>query len=188
MSIRTRCLLLAGLALLATLAFAQRRRRDALTDAETDQLREVAVEPERRIKLFVKFARARMEAIEQVRSDAKFAEGRGKRLHDLLEDLSAIVDEMDQNIDEYDRQKADLRKALKEVVEADSEMQLKLRAIKEGAASDDKLAREAQDYKFILDDATESVNSSADTARETLQQEVEDFAKKDKEDKAKKKK
>src|SRR5258708_7386060 len=163
MSLHTKCLLLAALTLLSTLAAAQTRRRDALTDAETDQLREVAIEPEKRIRLFVKFARARMEAIEQVRSDPKFAEGRGKRLHDLLEDVSAIVDEMDQNIEEYDRQKADLRKALKEVVEADSELQLKLRAIKEGAASDAKLAREARDYKFILDDASESVNTSADT-------------------------
>src|SRR5438445_9282603 len=102
MSFRIRCVLLVALTLLSTLAFAQRRRRDALTDAETDQLREVAIEPEKRIKLFVKFARARMEAIEQVRSDPKFAEGRGKRLHDLLEDLSAVVDEMDQNIEEYD--------------------------------------------------------------------------------------
>src|SRR5260370_11945934 len=110
-------------------------RRDPLTDAETEQLREVAMEAEPRLKLYIKFARARMVAIEQIRSDPKFAEERGKRIHDLLEDLGNIVDEMDNNVATYDRQKADLRKPLKEIIEADSEFQGKLRALKEAPAS-----------------------------------------------------
>lgn len=183
---RTRLAIFALLVLAVTLAPAQRRRRDPLTDPETDQLREVAVEPEKRLKLYVKFARARMAAIEQLRSDPKFAEDRGQRLHDLLEDLGAIVDEMDRNVDEYDRQKQDLRKPLKDVIEADSEFQLKLRAIKD-AAAEPALAREARDYKFVLDDTIESVNASADAARETLQTEIEEFKKKKDKDAAEQK-
>ena len=174
---RTRAIFFFVLVLAVTLAPGQRRRRDPLTDAETDELREVAQEGDKRLKLYAKFVRARMVAIEQVRSDPKFAEDRGKRLHDLLEDLGAIVDEMDQNVDTYDKQKADLRKPLKDVVEMDSDLQLKLRAIKESAA-DPKLAPEAREYKFVLDDAMESVNASAESARETLQAENEEFAKK----------
>ncbi|HUR37616.1 MAG TPA: hypothetical protein VM009_07345, partial [Terriglobales bacterium] len=48
-----------------------RGRRDPLTETEVDQLREVTQEPIKRIKLIVKFARARMLAMEQLRSDPK---------------------------------------------------------------------------------------------------------------------
>ena len=53
--------------LLVVVASAQRRHRDPLTDAEADQMREVAQEPEKRLKLIIKFAQARLQAIEQLR-------------------------------------------------------------------------------------------------------------------------
>ncbi|MBV9087996.1 MAG: hypothetical protein JOY79_10960, partial [Acidobacteriaceae bacterium] len=80
------------------LAAAQRRRRDPLTVPETDQLREVAPEPEKKLKLYVTFAQARLVAIEQMRKDPKFEGDRGRRIHDLLEDFTNIIDEMDTNI------------------------------------------------------------------------------------------
>jgi hypothetical protein len=163
-------------------------RRDPLTDAETEQLREVATEAPERLKLYVKFARARMVAIEQMRADPKFAAERGKRIHDLLEDLGNIVDEMDNNVSTYDRQKADLRKPLKEIIEADSEFQGKLRALKEAPATDPTAVKEQRDYSFVLDDTTESVNSSAETAREVLDAQNEAFAKAKEAEKDKKKK
>ena len=163
-------------------------RRDPLTDAETEQLREVAMDAEPRLKLYIKFARARVVAIEQIRSDPKFAEERGKRIHDLLEDLGNIVDEMDNNIATYDRQKADLRKPLKEIIEADSEFQGKLRALKEAPATDPAAVKDQRDYSFVLDDATESVNSSAESAREILDAQNEAFAKAKDAEKNKKKK
>lgn len=167
--------MMVSLLLMALLpAWAQRRQHDPLSDMETDQLRDVAQEPEKRIKLFVKFVRARMAAIDQIRSDPKFADDRGGKLHDLLEDLSNLVDEMDDNVSTYDKQKADLRKALKDVVELDSEMQLKLRAIKETADADAKASRE---YNFVLQDAIESVSASGDSARQTLEDETEEFKK-----------
>ena len=39
---------------------ASAKRRDPLTEAETDQLREVAMEPYNRIKLMIKFTEARL--------------------------------------------------------------------------------------------------------------------------------
>jgi hypothetical protein len=163
-------------------------RRDPLTDAETEQLREVATEAAPRLKLYIKFARARMVAIEQMRADPKFAAERGKRIHDLLEDLGQIIDEMDNNITTYDKQRADLRKPLKEVIEADTEFQGKLRALKEAPASDPTATKDQRDYSFVLDDTTESVNASAETAREVLDAQNEAFAKAKEEEKNKKKK
>jgi hypothetical protein len=169
--------------LLVALPLAGQRRRDPLTDAETDQLREVADQPEARVKLWAKFVRARMAALDQIRSDPKFAAERGQRTHDLLEDLAGMIDEMDDNIDNYARQKSDIRKGLKEVVEMESELQLKLRGILE--TTDPAAQKELGEYKFVLQNAVESVNQSAANTRDTLQEQNEQFAKKKDEKKKK---
>lgn len=152
-----------------TMASAQVHRRDPLTSAESDQLREVSMEPEKKLPLYVQFARARMAAIEQLRSDPRFAEGRGQKVHDLLEDFKNIVDEMDRNMDSFADQKLDFRKALKVIIPADNEFQLKLRTLKE-AASDPSSAAEAKAYSFVLLDATDAVDGDLDNARELLDQ------------------
>jgi methyl-accepting chemotaxis protein len=158
---------------------AQVHERDPLNEKEVDQLRETAVEPEKRLKLMVEFTRARMTALEQLRSDAKQAKDRGQRIHDLLEDIGTLVDEIDDNVENYDERSADLRKPLKEIVQMDSEFQTKLRDLK-NAADDPKNAAEASDYTFALQDAMESVNQSAETSRKTLEEQNAKFAKKKK--------
>lgn len=156
--------------LLAVAGAAQRRlHHDPLTDAEADQMREVAQEPEKRLKLVVKFAQARMQAIEQLRGDPKLAEGRGKQIHDLLQDFTELVDEIGDNEDMYARQKADISKPLGQVIIALSDFQLKLRALKE-AAADPKNAAEARQYEFSLQDAVEAVDSAEKDSRDLLDQ------------------
>lgn len=155
--------------LLVVAASAQRRHRDPLTDAEADQMREVAQEPEKRIKLITKFAQARLQAIEQLRGDPKMAEGRGPQIHDLLEDFTQLVDEIGDNVDMYARRKSDISKALEHVITADTEFQLRLRALKE-AANDPKMAQEAKAYGFVLQDAMDAVDSSEQDTRTLLDQ------------------
>jgi hypothetical protein len=156
------------LTLLLSVGAAAQSRRDPLTEAEVDQLREVTQEPVRRIKLLIKFGRARMLAIEQLRADPKLAGTRGKQVHDLMEDFEKLVDELDRNIDMYSRQKSDLRKPLKEVIEAYTEWQLKLRAIKATDLADAKLAAEMKEIEFPLDSAVDTVNAGLDMARELM--------------------
>ena len=62
----------------------QTRSRDPLTSLEVDQLREAAQNPPERLKVWMKFARARMTAIDQLRGDPKLAQDRGQRIHDLV--------------------------------------------------------------------------------------------------------
>jgi hypothetical protein len=152
--------------------------RDPLTDAEADQLRETAIEPEKRLKLMVEFTKARMTSLEQVRTDPK-AKDRGKRMHDLLEDISTLVDEIDDNVDDYNERSADLRKPLKQVVEMDSDFQTKLHELK-NTENDPKNIDEASDYKFALDDAIESIDQSATANRKLLDEQNVKFAKKKK--------
>ncbi|PYX90993.1 MAG: hypothetical protein DMG67_11615 [Acidobacteria bacterium] len=147
-----------------------RVRRDPLTADEIDQLREQAQEPVNRLRLYIKFARARMVAIEQLRSDPKLAAGRGEKVHDLLEDFTNIVDEIDDNMDNYSEHGADIRKPLKELIEAEADWQLRLRTLKDAIAKDPQTAKEAHDYTFTLDTALDSVNDSADSVRKTLEE------------------
>src|SRR5205085_6392933 len=93
--------------LFCSLARAQ-HKRDPLTEPEVDQLRETAQEPDKRLKLMVKFARARMLAIDQLRSDPKLAQGRGEKIHELLEDFMNLVDEIDDNVDNYSGKQSDI--------------------------------------------------------------------------------
>jgi len=165
--------LTAVICLVAGMVLAQGKvRRDPLTDAETDQLRETKELPPQRIKLLVKFARTRLLAIDQLRSDPKLAEDRGQRIHDLLEDFTNIIDELGDNLDMYEDQKADLRKPLKEVIQAASEFQLKLRALKE--SSDPAAAREQKEYEFALLNAIDAVNANADDARSLLEKQSQE--------------
>ncbi|HVP42329.1 MAG TPA: hypothetical protein VMS96_02795 [Terriglobales bacterium] len=155
--------------LLVVVVSAQRRRRDPLTDAEADQMREVAQEPEKRIKLVIKFAQARLQAIEQLRGDPKMAKGRGKQIHDLLEDFTTLVDELGDNVEMYARRKDDIHKAVGQVIATDSEFQLQLRALKD-AAADPKTAQEAKDYEFALQNAIDAVDANLQDSRDLLQQ------------------
>ena len=166
---------------------AQLGGREPLNEKEIDELREVAQEPEKRLKLMVAFARARLATIEQLRGDPRFAADRGSRVHDLLEDFTKLVDEMGDNIDDYVDRKEDLRKALKFVIEGDTEFQLKLRTLKEqGPGVGAKAGSETGDYTFVLQNAIEAVNLGLDDARKLLDEQEAAF--KEAKEKAKKKK
>ncbi len=123
------CFLMAWLAAFAAHAAAQ--KRDPLNDKEIDEMRESADYPDKRLENMVKFTRARIAAIEQLQANAQTAKDRPMQVHDLLEDFTALLDEIEDNLDMYGSHKADMRKGLTLLIEADSEWQLKLRRLKE---------------------------------------------------------
>ena len=170
--------------LLLTIA-ASARRRDPLNEAEADQLREVAQEPGKRLKLYIKFAEARLTSIDELRADTKQANGRGRKIHDLLEDFTAILDEINSNLDMYQGRpltkddRKEFHKGLKEVLEADDRFDAKLKTLKTATESDSQSRVEAQDYRFVLQDADEALKSSMEIAREYSEESpAEDKAKK----------
>lgn len=153
------------LSFLATAVVAQRRDRDPLTEKEVDEMREAADYPNKRLELMVSFTRARIAIIDQLRADPTAAATRPKQIHNLLEDFILLLDETDDNIDMYASHKSDMRKGLKLLIEADSEWQLKLRQLKEQSPPD-----ELSQYSFALINAIDTVNDSAQNARETLEE------------------
>ncbi len=167
-----RLLWMASLALVMATPMAAQHRRDPLNSNEIDQLRDAMLDPETRLKLYVKFSRERIAALEKIRSDPK-ASDRAGQTRDLLTDFLAIYDELNDNIDMYVDRKDDIRKPLKLIIEADTEFQAQLRAIKSAANTD---AADSKRYEFVLSNAIDTVDSSADDHRKTIG-EVEEYMK-----------
>ena len=156
---------------------AGQKRRDPLTPAEVDQLRENAQEPHKRLKLFTQFAKARLIAIEQLRGDPKLAKERGKQLHSLIEDFDFIANELSDNLDMYDRQRHDLRKPLKEIIEGYTDWQLRLRTLKEAYVADPKMLDEYKQVEFVLDSAIDTVNAGLEDSRAVMDDHVARYEK-----------
>jgi len=154
--------------LLAAAAWAQ-RHRDPFTQPEIDQIRDASWEPQLRLPLYLQFARARLVALEQMRSDPKTAD-RPQQTHDRLDDFLLIYDELNDNIDTYVDRKDDIRKPLKLIVDADTEFQAKLRALKDAA---DVPAEESRKYEFVLSSALDTLDTSAEDHRKLLTEQEE---------------
>jgi len=167
------------LLLLATSAgFAQQGRRDPLNDLEVDKLRDSAQEPEIRLKLYIEFARTRLDKVQQLHADPK-AENRDEKTKAALQDFVDIYDELQDNVDTFADRKDDLRKALKPVIEADTEFGSKLRAFKSSFANSQQ---EAAPFDFLLGTALSAVDDGAKNDRELLAQQEETFKHKKKQD------
>jgi hypothetical protein len=161
-----------GLFLLLALPVCAQKKDDPLNPLEIDQLRDAMLDPDERLKLYVKFTRDRMAKLEEMRGNPKTTE-RGLQTHDMLQDFLTLYDELNDNIDMYVGRKNDIRKPMKVVIEADTEFQSKLRALKNAAGAN---PTEAKQFEFLLTDALDTVDTSADDHRKTLT-EVEEYVK-----------
>jgi hypothetical protein len=157
-----------GLALLMVAALAG-ARRDPLTDPEVDQLRDTAQDADQRLKLYIGFARARLTKLEAARSDPKVAD-KAQATRDGLQDFVDVYDELNDNVDTFADRKSDLRKVMKIVIEADTEFQAKLRALKTSAESSKE---ETQRYQFVLNDALDAVDKSVEDHRQLQAEQLE---------------
>ena len=162
--------------LLVLAVAASARKRDPLTEAEADQIRQAALEPYKRLKLFIKFTDARLSSIDELRADAGQANGRGRKIHDLLEDFGSLLDEINANLDDYQGRplskddRKDFRKGLKETIEACDKWEAKLNALKSASETDPQTTKEAEDFRFALQDAQDSLQSAAEIAREYIEE------------------
>ena len=163
-------LALVVLLLTTTVAFA--RKRDPLTDAEADQLRQVAMEPQKRLQLYIKFTQARLDGIDQARSDPKQVQGRGTTIHNLLEDFTSLIDEINDNLDQYEGRPLDkdqtkeFHKGIREVITAEERFRARLRTLRHDIDTDPQTKTESRDYVFVLQDAEDALKSSLEAAQE----------------------
>ncbi len=140
------------------------RHHDPLTQQEIDQIRDASWEPQKRLALYVQFARARLVKLEQMRADPK-VKNRPQQTHDILSDFLLLYDELNDNIDTYVGRKDDIRKPLKGIIAADTEFQAKLRALKDAAGVKPE---ELRQYEFVLTNVLDTVDDSAVDHRKLL--------------------
>ena len=170
-------ILVAILLLVPFSAIAQRQKRDPLSDLEVDKLRDAAQTPDVRLKLYIEFARTRLDHLQQARADTKAAD-RDQQMQDALQDFIDIYDELNDNVDTFADRDDDLRKALKPVIEADTEFGSKLRAFKTSLVSS---REEFAKYDYQVGTALQAIDDSAKDHRDLLaEQEVKFKNKKEK--------
>jgi hypothetical protein len=149
---------------LATVSTAQ-RRHDPLNEAEVNQLRETALEPDKRLKLYVEFARLRLAAVEQIHSDPKENPDRPRDLHDALQDFSTLFDELDDNVSTYADRRDDIRKVLRHVIEGESEFRGRLVSLKNALSRE-----EADACEFLLTSTLDSITTAIPDHRKLLEE------------------
>jgi hypothetical protein len=151
------------------------QERDFLTADETDQVR-LAQEPNIRLKLYLHFAKQRLDLIQQAVSQEKA--GRSKLIHDLLEDYTSIVEAIDTVSDDALKRKLDLTEGIKAVAEEEKLMLAALEKIQESNPKD--IGR----YEFVLDQAIETTKDSVELAAVDLKERSVTLDAKVKKDKA----
>ncbi|MDP9038662.1 MAG: hypothetical protein M3O02_05220 [Acidobacteriota bacterium] len=92
-------------------------RTGALSDREIDQVRESRLIPAESILLFVKFLDVRSDRISALYAKGR-RPGREQDTHDLMEQFTTLVDELDDNLADYGPRHADLRRALPRLLQA----------------------------------------------------------------------
>jgi hypothetical protein len=151
------------LALTLIPAFAQ---RDFLTADEVDQVR-LAQEPNARLKLYIFFARQRLDLLTQATAQEKA--GRSKLIHDLLEDYTKIIEAIDTVSDDALKRKTDITEGIGMVAAAEKEMVAQLEKIRDSNPKD--IAR----YQFVLESAIETTKDSFELASDDLQKRSTDL-------------
>ncbi len=144
-------------------ACAQKEKREPLTGAEIEQIREAGIFPADRISLYTKFLNDHADTIKKLTDRAK-STARAQRLDGELQDFTALMDELGANLDTYSDRKADLRKALKPLSESTPRWLGILRALPGESGFD--LARK---------EAIESGEELADQAKRLLSEQTEYF-------------
>ncbi|MFN2975869.1 hypothetical protein [Terriglobus aquaticus] len=144
------------------MAQAQRGRAD-LSEAEVEQLRDAAMDPAGRVLVFQKLIDARMERIQRVLTDVR-AQGRAKDIHQNMDEVSGIVNELEDNLDEYASAHRDLRKSLPKLLSATERWQSILRQPPEN-----------EQYKLARTLALEAVADVKEDAAKLLPEQTQYF-------------
>jgi hypothetical protein len=100
---------------------------NTMTASEVEKLRDAAYIPTDRVDAYIKILDSRAKSIDDLLAKRRHA-GREQDLHDLFEQLGAIADELNDNLDEYGPKHRDLRKVLPKLLQATERWSTSLRA------------------------------------------------------------
>lgn len=140
-------------------------KRAALTEAETDQIRELADRPPERVKLYIKFIDDRIASIrDNLAQTRPVPQNQPAQLHDLMDQFTRLIDELQDNLDGYADQHDDIRKALKNVIEADAHWQEALKTAPPNPA-----------YEFVRKTALDAAAGTAESSQRMIEEQNQYF-------------
>ncbi len=121
------------LALFAPAAVAQ-AAEDVLSQKEVDTLRDAAFTPNDRVMAFQQFLEDRVKQVQTLTAKRRGHTDYGGDMHDVLDQIGQIADELNDNLDEYSRFHRDVRKALPKLLEATDRWTATLSAVADNDA------------------------------------------------------
>jgi hypothetical protein len=142
---------------------AQKVKREPLTDTQQEQIAEAGIDPVARVDLYVKFLNERADTIKGLIPRAHSG-ARNSRLENELEDFTALMDELGDNLDLYSDRKADIRKSLKGLNEGVERWQQILNSLPSEPG-----------FELARKDALESSNDLATQAKQITTDQTEYF-------------
>lgn len=154
---------------------AQREHRDVLTPAQVEQIREAGIDPDGRIKLYAKFLDERADTIEGL-GKRGHSSARTYRLDQELQNFSALMDELNSNLDEYGGRKADLRKSLKVLNDSTQRWLNVLHALKSEPGFDLSLKDSIDAGQDLADDSKQMLTEQTAYFKEHKDQRGQDRA------------
>jgi ABC-type transporter Mla subunit MlaD len=107
---------------------AQKQKREPLTEAQVEKIAEAGIDPNARVALYTQYLNEHADAIKSL-TNRKVSDARANRLNDALQDFTALMDELGDNLDMYSDRKADIRKSLQKLADATPGWQNILRAL-----------------------------------------------------------
>ena len=113
---RTSFVLICCTALLCCATQAQ-KHAPSLSEAEEEQVRDAAIDPAHRVSVYQAIIEARIRRIQDVLVNTR-AQGRREDIRDNMDGIAGLVDELQDNLEEYDHAHRDLRKPLPKLLEA----------------------------------------------------------------------
>lgn len=135
-------------------AFAQ---RDFLTNDEIEKVRE-AQEPNERLKLYVVFAKQRMDQLQQLL--AKDKKGRSAQARELLSDYASIIDAIDTVSDDALKRHVPIVEGTSAVTTAEKRFLTQLQKISDSSPADIGM------YEIALKDAIATTSDSMELAQD----------------------
>lgn len=144
-------------AVLLSVSLAAQTTKDPLTNDQVEQVRDTGDQPAQRIKLYMKFIDDRAQDIHKIASNTKPPISSNARLHNLMEEFTRLSDELQDNLETYSEEHADMRKALKELVDHSGKWKTVLQEPKASA-----------DYDFARKTALDTADSTTELAQKVL--------------------
>lgn len=136
-------------------------QNDPLTDDEVQQIRDNAIHPDDRIKLYVKFISERLDELKHLAADPTAGTNRAQ-IRDKFEEFTHLCDELQDNLDTYDAAHADIRKSLKDLASATAKWPDAL-----------KVAPDDPSYDFSRTTALEAAKAATEQAKQlTIEQDA----------------